>query len=403
MLTSRRFYLQNSRSSSKESDSLDDESVDCKNLEEEAAKAQELLQQCRSRRKELVEEVRSLRKRVKTLEVKLPKLNMEIDGCDTTRAELTKLIPDLQAQSTLSDADATKLELLQSKVAKCKNDMSSCAKLAEKLETEVARLQKAILDAGGSKLKKQQAACEKALSELNSTEKALKAAKVSITSSEKAAEKARKGTEAAKAQLDACKATIEQKQTEFKALEEDAFHVMQAYEKVKEVEEEKRNALEAVSKECEELRKSQSEVKCVEVELLGKVDELKKQLVECTNKKRHWEKELAKLQSAAEEDDDFDLSDDGSEDSHSDDNDPMSSEEGDGQGDAEMEEAAPANQSQKKTALPVFSAEALANYDRGRIKEDIGILETERNTIAKNANMGAIAEYRKKESDYLSR
>jgi structural maintenance of chromosome 4 len=37
------------------------------------------------------------------------------------------------------------------------------------------------------------------------------------------------------------------------------------------------------------------------------------------------------------------------------------------------------------------------------VKNDIAILEKERDTLAKNANMGAIAEYKKKEADYLSR
>jgi structural maintenance of chromosome 4 len=51
----------------------------------------------------------------------------------------------------------------------------------------------------------------------------------------------------------------------------------------------------------------------------------------------------------------------------------------------------------------VFSSAALAKFSSDALKEEISILEAERNSIAKNANMGAIAEYRKKESDYLAR
>jgi hypothetical protein len=56
-----------------------------------------------------------------------------------------------------------------------------------------------------------------------------------------------------------------------------------------------------------------------------------------------------------------------------------------------------------KSALPTYSYDALEVYDKDEIMSDINVLETERNTIAKHANMGAIAEYRKKEADYLSR
>jgi membrane protein insertase Oxa1/YidC/SpoIIIJ len=50
----------------------DDDSNDCQQLEAKAAKAQAFLQECRTRRKELNEEIRALTKRVKVLEVKLP-------------------------------------------------------------------------------------------------------------------------------------------------------------------------------------------------------------------------------------------------------------------------------------------------------------------------------------------
>jgi structural maintenance of chromosome 4 len=391
----------------------DEDSNDCQQLEAEAAKAQAFLQECRTRRKELNEEIRALTKRVKFLEVQLPKLAMEIAGCDTTREELTKRIPELKSQSELSDSDAAKLVDLSKNVHRCKTEMSSCALLASKLEAEVARLQKEILDAGGSKLKKQQAACEKALSSLNATEKALNSAKVAITSSQKAAAKARDAKAAAEVHLDECKSTLEEKLKEFKSLEEDALHVLQSYEKVKEVEAEKKEALDAVTKECEVLKKAQSEVKCVEIELLGHIEAFGKQIVDCNKKIQHWAKEVSKLRAVAEEeDDDLDLSDDeeDEEDAGSAAPPPETSEDCDV--DATMEDAeadgtdiAPEERKQEasKTSLPKLAFAALEKFDKDVIKDDIDVLETERNTIAKNANMGAIAEYRKKEADYLTR
>jgi structural maintenance of chromosome 4 len=53
--------------------------------------------------------------------------------------------------------------------------------------------------------------------------------------------------------------------------------------------------------------------------------------------------------------------------------------------------------------LPLYSEDVLSRHDRETVKERIAVLETERNSIAKNANLGAIAEYRKKEIEYLSR
>jgi structural maintenance of chromosome 4 len=185
---------------------------------------------------------------------------------------------------------------------------------------------------------------------------------------------------------------------------------MQAYEKVKAVEAEKRLALEEVTKECEELKKSTSEIKCIEIDLLGKVEAFDKQIGECERRVNHFKQEISKLRSAEKEDDDFDDSDDESE------NEAENNEDGadKGEADVEMEEAeesAQASAEPKDTAvasgsrssLPTLQFASLEQYDIEEVKDDILTLERERSTLAKNANMGAIAEYRKKEADYLSR
>jgi structural maintenance of chromosome 4 len=384
---------------------------DSQQLQEQAAQALELLQQCRKRRKALVEEIRTLKKSVKALTLKLPKLEMEIEGCDTTREELTKRIPNLRAESAMSSDDAKKVESLKKKVEKCKTDMASCALLASKLEADVVRLQKAILDAGGTKLKKQQAACDKALAKLDSAEKALNTAKVAITSSSKAAKKASDAKKTAETDLEKCGKLLEEKQAEFKALEEDALKVMQAYEQVKAVEAEKRLALEAVSKECEELNKSTSEIKCIEIDLLGKVDAFDKQISECQRRIDHFEQEISNLRAAEEEDDDFDESDDESEDESVDNQGGKNKEDNDGDIDmaetdeevAPEESRVPKKKAGGRSSLPTLPFPSLEQYDVDEVKKDIAVLEREHNTLAKNANMGAIAEYRKKEADYLAR
>jgi chromosome segregation ATPase len=393
----------------------DDGTEECERLEQEAQKAHELLQECRARRRQLLDEIKSLKKTVKSLEVQLPKLQMEITGCDTTREELTKLIPQLRTQCQFSAEDAAKKAGLEKNVQKCKSDMASCAELAAKLEKEVARLQKAILEAGGSRLKKQKAACEQALSDLNATEKALRSAKVEVGSTEKAAAKANAAKAAFEAELAQCEEMLTEKETEFQSLEVGAMEVMQAFEQVKGVEAEKRVSLEGASKESEELKKSQSEIKCIEIDLLGKIEAFEKQISELKRKVHHWEKEISRLQVVEDEcefDDDED--DESVNEADETENEDGESEPSSENGDVEMEdaeEAAPADNSEnmppatepKRSSLPKLSHATLDKYDTEEIKDAIGVLETERNTLAKNANMGAIAEYRKKEGDYLSR
>ena len=393
----------------------DDEDIDIESLQTKANQTQQLLQDCRNRRKEIIEEIRTLRKNVKALETKIPKLSVEIASCDTTREELTKIIPELRNQSKLSDSDAAKLLELNHKVGKCKSDMSACAMKASKLEAEVARLQKAIMDAGGVRLKKQNEACEKALSKLNATEKALNTAKVMITSMSKAAVKAQKSKEETELELERCISKTAELKAEFQSLEQDAVFVVERFNRAKAREAEDKEAYDAASRECEELKKSQSDVKCIEVELVGKIEDVVKQMTELERKQSKWNGELVKLRAAAEEDDDIINEEDDDNDEH-DDSEKACGVEGvepmEPCTDTIMHDAAerdddatkiPQKVKEPTSRLPVYSYVALEKYDKDDIATDITVLETERNTIAKNANMGAIAEYRKKEADYLAR
>jgi structural maintenance of chromosome 4 len=399
---------------SKLSSDDDDEDVDVESLQAKANQVQQLLLDCRNKRREIAEEIRSLRKNMKALETKIPKLSVEIASCDTTREELTKIIPELRSRSKLSDDDAAKLLELNQKVGKCKTDMSSCAMKASKLEAEVARLQKAIMDAGGTRLKKQTEACEKALSKLNAAEKALNTAKVLITSMSKAAVKALKSKEETELELEQCVTKTAELKAEFQSLEEDAVFVVERFNRAKAREAEDKEAYDAALKECEELKKSQSDVKCVEVELVGKIEDILKQMSELERKQSKWDGELAKLRSAAEEDDACLSEDDHDEPEDIDDQITDNVEESEpiecveaivdaDDGDVTETPNQQKTTKPKSSRLPVYTHAALEKYDKDDIATDIAVLETERNTIAKNANMGAIAEYRKKEADYLAR
>jgi structural maintenance of chromosome 4 len=395
---------------------------DCKKLEEEATAAQEELKQCRAKRRELVEEIRTLTKLIKSLSVKLPQLEMEIAGFDTTREELTKRLPSLREQSTLSASDEKKKCELLEKVEQCKLDMASCVETTSKLEKEVSTLQKNIINAGGPKLKNQQKACEKAKKDLNDASKELNAAKSTISTCKKVITKSEKARATAEEELETSKAALDQMKEEHEKLTTDAKELLEAYEAVKVVEAEKRKALESVSKESDKIKQEQTKLKCAEVELTAKIENLDKQIKDSERKVAHWQKEIHQLvKLERQEDIDYDLSDDEDEEEDDDENMDGGAEETKEEDDVMVEDNemanddvveeiktesdanAPKKKSKMSSSLPTLSDASLEQYSIESIKNDIAVLEKERDTLAKNANMGAIAEYRKKEADYLSR
>jgi len=402
---------------------VDSSPEDLQKIEEQAKEAQEELKSCRAKRRELTDEIRSLNKRIKTLSVKLPKLQMEIEGFDTTREELTKQLPSLREQSTLSAADEKKKEELTEKVEECKSEMASCVAATSKLEAAVAKLQKSIINAGGSKLKNQQKSCDKAKKDLNDANKELNSAKSTIVNSKKTIKKSERAKETAETDLQQSKDSLETMQEEHKELEDGAKEVMEAYEQVKKDEAEKRKALEGVSKECEKLKSAQQKLKCAEVELSAKIDTLDKQVKDSEKKCNHWKKEIEQLRrDERQEELDYDFSDDEDEDEDGDekmqektkdsDSDVEEDDAMDEEEDSESNKEEPKEEVKeaevKKTSigsssLPKLAHASLEQYSSDSIKNDISVLEKERDSLAKNANMGAIAEYRKKEADYLLR
>jgi structural maintenance of chromosome 4 len=399
-----------------------------KQLEEEAKVAQDELKACRDRRRELIEEIRTLNKLIKTHSVKLPKLRMEIEGFDTTREVLTKQLPTLREQSTLSAIDEAKKSELLKKVVKCKSEMSACVAATSKLEAEVAKLQKNIVTAGGARLTNQQKACDKAKKDLNDANKELAAAKSTITNSKKIIIKAEKAKEMAETDLQRSREALETIQAEHVGLEGQAKEVMEAYEQVKKDEAEKRQALALVSKECEKLKQAQQKLKCAEVELHAKIETLDKQVKDCEKKVMHWDREVEQLCKVEKQEEiDYDFSDDEDEGEEEGDDTKKSgcktkeadAEEGDEDDDVMNDDGKVVDDkdspnidesketktktSTNKSSLPKLADSSLEQYSMESVKSDIAILEKERDTLAKNANMGAIAEYRKKEADYLSR
>jgi len=303
-----------------------------------------------------------------------------MEACETTRHELSRLIPILQEECSTKIDDINTRKHLEEKVRTCTRALQECVAQLDVLETEVTLLQNDILSAGGPRLVKQRTLCADILKRLKTTEKELSTAKVEIASAEKARTKSSSAKKDLEGKLRSCESTIAAKEAAFKALEAGVLEVMTAYEQAKTVELQKRGSLDSVSTELEHLKKSRTEIRCKEVELLGQLEAIDKQISESTKKLKHWDNEISSLRKL----------EDGSE----------FIEESTLSGDCGEEEEESLPSLKFLGALP---PEILEKHNPDKIKETIAVLQSERNLLAKNTNMGAIAEYRKKEKDYFLR
>lgn len=349
--------------------------------EQELTQANELLHECKRVRKELLEEIQAKKQRVKKLKVLIPKLEIQIGSFDSTRTELTASIPELRAQCEMTPKEAEQLKAYQKEVKEIEKEMGPSTKLFEAAEAKVAKLQKEIMEANSTtEVKKQEKICEKLSKEMNETDKQLQTARLTVKTSEKAACKALAAKEAAEREAEELELAYKAKKEEKKTMEVDALEVMTAYNAVVEEEEKKRLEQEDVEKKVSDLKKELVQSKSVEVDIKAKLENVDISQKNCIAALAQCEKALQRLRAEAEEDDSDDDEDE-----------------------EEGNEGLVDEDTRKKRTLPVLTPEELGDYSKGQLKDTIAKLQAEQEELAKNANMGAIAEYRKKENDYLSR
>lgn len=344
---------------------------DCNALEEETKHVTEELQQCRSRRREIQKRIPQVTKKIKSLTVAQPKLTLEIESCDTTRSSLQERLPELEAACHLSEEETEKLAELQEQVKNRQEEMSSCVEAAKELETKQKKLQTAILQAGGTPLKKQQKQCDEALKACQECRTQINQCKVSVKASLKKLKRAKTEQTKLKAEVETNEASLEKFQEEWDALNSTAKAVKEQYEQAKKTEEKQSLVLGEVAQKKEDLAAVLQKTKHIEVEYLGKIEALEKQKIDLDKKQKHYENELDKLAQAEEDVEDF--SDDEDEDNDS------------------------------ESPLAKYKPEALRKYSPETLVQQITTLQEERAVLAKDANMASIAEYRKKEADYLER
>lgn len=169
----------------------------------------------------------------------------------------------------MDDKAKARVAALLKTEARLEKEMAAAAKRAAAAEGELAALQKGILELGGPRLKRQQAKVDLAAKAQDEAVALLNKAGVDRAAEEKKAAKAAEAQGKKAAELEEAKAKFEATQADFKALEEEAFQVMQAYEAAKAEAEAKKGELGALTAEWEALKKEVATVRAVEVDLLS--------------------------------------------------------------------------------------------------------------------------------------
>ncbi|XP_068810410.1 structural maintenance of chromosomes protein 4 isoform X3 [Struthio camelus] len=334
--------------------------------EEEVSKMESQLQkdlkramQYEEEKMQLEEAIAKLHQNVREMRNTLEKYTASIQSLSEQEIHLKIQVKEFEANVIAAAPDKNKQKELEKILNNFKKDYDCVAEKAGKLESEVKRLHNLIIDINNHKLKAQQDKLDKINKEIDDCTSTITKAQVAVKTADRNLKKSEESVLRTQKEIGDNEKEIKDLTQELTTLEEKATEVMndckQAEEALPEVQEEHRSLL-------QEMKAIQDNEHALQKEALNirlKIEQIDGHISAHQSKIKYWQKEISKLSLHSIED-------------------------------------------KPPEELPVLSQEELeAIKDPDIIINQIALLEAQCHEM--KPNLGAIAEYKKKEELYLKR
>ncbi|XP_043926397.1 structural maintenance of chromosomes protein 4 [Protopterus annectens] len=313
----------------------------------------------REKKAELEEKVAKLRRSLREMKNTLEKYSASIQSLSEQQVLLKVQLKELEANVVASAPDKNKQSQLEKTLVSFKKDYEAAASKAGKVECEVKRLHNLIVDINNHKLKAQQDKVDKICGEIDACVSEKTKAQVAIKTASRNLKKSEDTVLRTEQEITENEKEIKDLTVELEKLEEMATVVMkeckEAEGSLPEAQERHRNLLQDIKTIQENEHGLQKEALNIRL----KIEQIDSHIGEHQSKIRYWQKEISKLSLHRIED-------------------------------------KPAEE------LPKLNKEDLeAIKDPDIINNQIALLEAK--CLEMKPNLGAIAEYKKKEELYLQR
>ncbi|XP_073435068.1 structural maintenance of chromosomes protein 4 [Dendrobates tinctorius] len=311
------------------------------------------------RKVRLEEELAKLRPLTREMKNTFQKYTANLQSLSEQEVHLKAQVKEFEVNVTTTAPDKKQQSQMEKALETFRKEFENASGKAGKVETEVKRLHKLIVDINNHKLKAQQDKLDKINKEMDECVSSTTKAQVSIKTADRNLKKAEETVVRTEKEIVDNDKSIEELSAELKNLEEKATTVMN---ECKETEgslgevQEKHNDL------LQEIKAIQDKEHVLQKDALNirlKIEQIDGHIAEHQSKIKHWQKEISKLSLHKIEDN-------------------------------------------QEEVLPVLTQEELeAIKDPHQINNQIALLEAKSDEI--KPNLGAIAEYKKKEELYLQR
>ncbi|XP_028650287.1 structural maintenance of chromosomes protein 4 [Erpetoichthys calabaricus] len=329
------------------------------NMENELQKDFAAAKACQEQKVHLEEKVHTLRQNIREMKNTLEKYTASIQSMSEQELQLKTQMKELEANVVAAVPDKTKQKQLETTVATLKSDFENAAAKASKVEAEVKRLHKLIVDINNHKCKAQQDKLDEVNKEIDESTSVITKAQVAIKTAGRNFKKAEDTVVRTNQEIVDCDKSIEEFTQSLKKLEDEATVIMneckEAEAELPVIQEEHKAALQDIKS----LQDAEHALQKEALNIRLKIEQIESRIAEHQTKIKHWQKEMSKISL------------------HIIDGKPLEE-------------------------LNVMTQEELeATNDPVAINNQIVLLESK--CLEMKPNLGAIAEYKKKEELYLQR
>uniref|UniRef100_F6ZJX0 Structural maintenance of chromosomes protein n=1 Tax=Equus caballus TaxID=9796 RepID=F6ZJX0_HORSE len=329
------------------------------NMESQLQKDSQKAVQIQEQKVQLEEAVVKLRHREREMRNTLEKFTASIQRLSEQEEYLNIQVKELEANVIATAPDQKKQKLLEENVSAFKTEYENVAERAGKVEAEVKRLYNIIVEINNHKLKAQQDKLDKINKQLDECASAVTKAQVAIKTADRNLKKAQDSVLQTEKEIKDTEKEVDDLTAELKSIEDKAAEVIHctnaAEESLPEIQKEHRNLL-------QELKVIQENEHALQKDALSiklKLEQIDGHIAEHNSKIKYWQKEISKISLHPIEN----------------------------------------NTVEEILVLSPEDLEAIKNPDS--ITNQIALLEAQCHEM--KPNLGAIAEYKKKEELYLQR
>uniref|UniRef100_A0A7N8XE59 Structural maintenance of chromosomes protein 4 n=1 Tax=Mastacembelus armatus TaxID=205130 RepID=A0A7N8XE59_9TELE len=333
------------------------EEVSLERMESKLNEKVSKLQSCQDRKLQLEEIVQGLRPQLRDMKNTLEKYANSMTSLADQEAHLKLQIKELEANVLAAAPDKAKQKQMEKSLEAFKKDYEAAAGKAGKVENEVKRLHNLIVDINSHKLKAQQDKLDKVNKELDSCSSTITKAQVAIKTADRNLKKCEDNVSRVQGELEDNEKSMAELSEKLKKLEDEAGEIMKACEETElpEVQEQ----YQGLVKEIKVLKQQEHALHQESLSVRLHIEQIESAITEHNNKIKHWQKEASKLSLHTIED----------------------------------------RQAEEFPVLTPAELEEIPGPDI--IINSMATLETQ--CAHMKPNLGAIAEYKKKEELYLQR